>query len=368
MKKLILIFASLVFALMIQAKSLTVNVITPGTLSTLVSYSDSLTDLTITGTIDSTDCRYIADSLFASTNTNFKGADTLDLSHVTFVDNEIKKFSFRTTRIKYILFPNTLTHIGFGAFRTNSFISITFPKSVNKIEPGAFNSSYSLKSIIFLSEIVIKTSDSVLGFSRIDTANIKLFVPSNLVDFYKKDSVWKNFRNIIGIVSNDSIKTITKSTDTTSIKLNGAWSAESSESFITFNQSSGTIDSVLTINIAENTTDSTRTAYIKIIVDDTTSLKAYNIKTITLTIKQLSTSTISVVKEVRTNKLNVYPNPCKNYIYTNKNDDVVSIYTLNGTIVSKTNVINNESVDMSNLTTGSYIIKSNNESVIVVKQ
>ena len=401
MKKVILILVSLVLSVMIQAKTVTINVVTPGSLSTLVSTKDSVTNLVLTGTIDSVDIFYMRDSLSVLVSVDLSKSNivTNSIPNNAFVKHDILvwninkdgyvvsvKDTIKIKRYSDIILPSNIISIGEYAFQHDTLNTLSIPSTIKNINIGAFQFA-SIKTLYSYTKtpiIIDTTNNGVFDYYHyIETYNkdgyvvsskeyvfidsiCKLYVPFGSKKLYEKVAGWNHFKNIVEMVSTNDSTTIVNKDTTSTIKLNGDWTVESSESFVTFDKTSGTADSLLTIKIEENTTDSTRTAYVSIIVDDTTKLKS--LKTITLTITQTGT-VISKVSEVNTNKLNVYPNPCVNSFSVNvEKESTIEVYSITGSLVLKTIVNNNESVDVSDLTTGSYIVKVGNDSKILVKK
>lgn len=160
----------------------TVNIVTPGSLSSILTTKElnSINNLTITGTIDARDIRTIRDSMSM--------LDTLDISAVNIAAYKGTNGTFDTyweylanefpsdaipihlSRL-YLLLPNSITSIGEYAFINSycidninipnsvvsigrcafswcGFDSITLPNSVKTIGYGAFNHCTQIKHIV----------------------------------------------------------------------------------------------------------------------------------------------------------------------------------------------------------------------------
>jgi len=341
---------------MVQAKTVTLNVVTPGTLSTLIT-DTTVTNLVLTGTIDSTDMIYIS---------KLTKLDTLDMSNVNIVNKSIIEYAFFNVNA-YVVLPNNIESLNKFAIYNYGNTKLVLPSTIKNIGVDALYMMYNLKTLVsYIENPMNIDNESFVDLTFDITETCILYVPAGTKHLYEKATGWNKMKHIVEMISTDNSTTIINKDTTSTIKLNGDWSVESSESFVTFDKTSGTADSLLTIKIAENTTDSTRTAYVSIIVDDTTTLKS--VKTITLTITQTG-KVISVVNEVKTNKLNVYPNPCTTSFNVNvEKESTIEVYSITGSLVLKTIVNNNESVDVNSLTSGSYIVKVDNDTKVLVKK
>ena len=113
-------------------------------------------------------------------------------------------------RLVEIVFPTSLSHIGFEALCDCSGLkSIIIPKNVNVIEDEAFASCSNLSTIIVFNENPIKlgfpnstdTDSNSFVFYGVDKQNCKLYVPEGSVELYKAASEWNEFENILPISS-----------------------------------------------------------------------------------------------------------------------------------------------------------------------
>lgn len=129
--------------MLVQAQvSKTVNVTTPGTLSSLLTITEqsTVTNITITGTIDSLDFITLKACLQLS---------VIDLSGANIVGNHIPETAFQAySSLSSISLPSLVTTIGNYAFNfCSGLTSIALPQSLISIGEGAFNHCTSLKSI-----------------------------------------------------------------------------------------------------------------------------------------------------------------------------------------------------------------------------
>ncbi len=138
---------------------------TAGTLSTLFNTTEKLaiTDLTVTGTLDARDVRFLRDNLISLTTLNLSdasilaytgkaGTDTLASSYPA---NELPSKSFdrnvNTSKaaLRSIILPKNLVSIGFGAFIDCASLSnVVFPAAVTKIGNYAFFGCDGLSSVV----------------------------------------------------------------------------------------------------------------------------------------------------------------------------------------------------------------------------
>ena len=170
-KRPILLLSCLFLFFICQAQvSKTINVITPGTLSTLLTSTElsTVTNLTVTGNIDARDFKTMRDKMqltkldiskvIIQTYTGNDGSN-FDNSVVTvYPINEIPKNALGDLYycLKTIVLPNSITSIGDYAFYGDSMLSgsLIFPSSITNIGIGAFNNCSGLTgSLIFPSTV-----------------------------------------------------------------------------------------------------------------------------------------------------------------------------------------------------------------------
>ena len=200
-----------------------VNVETAGTLSTLLPTSDS--KLTITGSINGTDVKYLRELINAGTVTD------LDLSDAHIVkggvayfednkteDNVIGKAMFKEcTKLKTILLPQTITAILSTAFSGSGLKEIDIPNSVTQLGGDAFSYCSSLAKVVIGSR-VSRLDQGVFYSSNVKNAYVKpieppstpaylfsssprIYVYTDVLSDYKASS-WKNYGTIVGKLEN----------------------------------------------------------------------------------------------------------------------------------------------------------------------
>ena len=127
--------------------SLTINVETPGSLSTIITNigvaPSNITKITITGTLNNDDFNYIQNDM-----TRLVDIDLSNITNTAGVNFQEKRY------LKNILLPNSLTIIEDLAFQgCSSLTSITIPNSVTKVGGGVFYGCSSLESVVLSENI-----------------------------------------------------------------------------------------------------------------------------------------------------------------------------------------------------------------------
>ena len=135
-----------------------INVVTPGSLSTLLTEDEksTVTDLTVSGTIDARDIKCMRDQLASITNLDlsnaniaaFEGTATSSLT-TSYPANEMPRSSFyrsgsatAVTTLASVILPNSLTSIGANAFYLCTYLkSIYIGNSITDIGYEAFEGS-----------------------------------------------------------------------------------------------------------------------------------------------------------------------------------------------------------------------------------
>ena len=195
--------------------SKTINVQTAGSLSTLLTEDEksTVTNLTLTGTIDARDIKCMRDQIAHITNLDlsnaniaaYEGIATSTLSN-SYPANEMPKSSFyrsgsstSVTTLASITLPNSLTSIGANAFYLCTYLksiyignsitnigveayegcygltTVTMGNSVTTIQNNAFHYCYALKNIT-LSEKITYLGDDAFSDCRIE----KVIFPKSL--------------------------------------------------------------------------------------------------------------------------------------------------------------------------------------------
>ena len=219
MKKLLPIFILILLCNFVAAQvSKTVNVTTPGTLSTLLSDAEktTVTNLNVTGIIDARDIKCMRDEMTvlavidisAVTINAYYGTDGTTPYFPDNLANEMPWFSFSkdyqgNTTLKSITLPNSITSIGFYAFQSNTALEyVCIPKSVDSIKTQAFIGCSALKTIKCFNSVpptlglncFFTLEYSTAGKSIVPDA---VYIPIGSLNAYQTASGWKDLTNFI---------------------------------------------------------------------------------------------------------------------------------------------------------------------------
>jgi hypothetical protein len=184
-KQILLLFCLFLLTIGQAQVSKTINVTTPGTLSTLLLWDDlinSVTDLTLTGNINKKDIEYlqwssILISLDLSETTIYATSDFFG----SYADNEIPYQGFYSkTQLKSIKLPKTLINIGANAFdNCQGLDSISFPSTIQKFGGQAFKDC-GIKGKLTLPQSL--TSIGWETFRNCRNLTDSLIMPSSIVE------------------------------------------------------------------------------------------------------------------------------------------------------------------------------------------
>lgn len=239
MKKTSLFLIIICICAIMQAK--TVNVAIAGKLSTYFSEveKNTVTDLTVTGTIDARDFKFIRDTLINIKNIDMGNVTiagytgsygTLTAGTLVHDPNAIPDNSFQTTNnntgrstLESIILPISCTKIGYYAFSyCRNLKNIVIPANVTIIDNNAFESCIGLESItlnsklikigwdafsdcILLTSITLPNSLEIIGISAF--YNCKNLLTINLPNSIKEinSSAFSNCTSLQSIVLPDSL-------------------------------------------------------------------------------------------------------------------------------------------------------------------
>lgn len=144
-----------------SASALTVNV-EPGTLSSTViavATPESVTDLTVTGSLNAADFDFFAEltalkslDLSGATITAYSGSKTS--TGITQSDaNVLPDCAFLSSSCTSLALPQGITEIGAASLGNSKIQSLTIPATVKKIDTGAFSGMTALKSLTIPSSV-----------------------------------------------------------------------------------------------------------------------------------------------------------------------------------------------------------------------
>jgi hypothetical protein len=162
MKKSFLLLITLCFVVIMQAQvSKTIKLTTPGSLTTTLTETEknTITNLTLTGTIDARDFKTMRDSLLflavldlsGASITAYIGTDGTGWGRESYTENTIPESAFENG---------------------SNFISIILPSSVTLIEEYAFEDCSGLKSINLPSSLVTIEDESFPGCTSLTSITI----------------------------------------------------------------------------------------------------------------------------------------------------------------------------------------------------
>ena len=196
-----------------------VNVETAGTLSSILTSSDS--KLKVTGVINGTDAKYLRQLVTDG------GVTSLDLSEVKIVSGGVAYYeSYKTendvlgqcmfkecTTLRYIILPTSIGSIGSQAFSGSGIREVDIPNNVSRLGGDAFAYCSSLTKVVIGSR-VSRLDQGVFYNSSVSKAYVKpvtppatpaylfssnptIYVYSDVLTDYKQSS-WKQYGTITG--------------------------------------------------------------------------------------------------------------------------------------------------------------------------
>jgi len=206
----------------------TINVPTAGTLNTLIANGDitSISNLTLTGTIDARDVKYLRDQLvnlealdISTVNINsYNGIDGTISTNTNYPVNEmpISSFSFTDgtgkTLLKSITLPNSITSIGSTAFENcTGLTNIIIPNSVISIGASSFWGCASINNLMLGTSVTSIGDAAFFGCAKLTTVTLpaslntiggESFANEWAVKEYIVDSNNQNFSSLDGVLFN----------------------------------------------------------------------------------------------------------------------------------------------------------------------
>jgi hypothetical protein len=397
MRKLLLVITSICIVTMLQAQvSKTVNVVTAGTLSELLTGKDlaTVTNLTVTGSIDSLD--------FVTMNTMAQSAlKVIDLSGAKCTRIPLNAFLF-CSNLTSIIIPLTVTSIGIQAFdNCRALTSITIPSSVVSIENLAFELCSKLTAINIPASV---TQIGYMAFSGIDTIHLDTnnkvfsFYEGVLFNVVKKTLIYcqpnlKGSYSIPPFIDTIEVgafedccylNTITIPSSVTTIK---DWAFNSCKGLTSISipatvKSIGyqvftycySLQSIYAYSILPITLYSWDEFYcvsksICHLYVPIGSLAAYQSANQWQDFTHIVEMGAMAFKEVPDEGIEIFPNPAHSSFSIN-NEDIakLAIYDLNGNLVLNTTIQEKEPIPISKLTSGMYIVKILTGTTVVSKR
>ena len=212
----------------------TINVPTAGTLNTLIATGDktSITNLTLTGTIDARDVKFLRDELVNLETldisnvsiTSYSGVDGTVSSNTNFPANEMPTYSFcftdgtGKTHLKSITLPNSITSIGSTAFQNcTGLTNIIIPNSVTSIGSSSFWGCSNINNLILGTSVTNVGNAALFMCSKLTTVTLpaslstiggESFGNQWAVKEYIVDSNNQNFSSVNGVLFNKDKTTL----------------------------------------------------------------------------------------------------------------------------------------------------------------
>lgn len=340
----------------------------------------SITDFStieVVGTADMTnaDCRVVSNYFPISGNDILP---TLDLSDISFLDNEIKTTNpgaFENAAIQYVVLPDNLEKIGDRAFiRAGALIDVQIPDGVKSIGKYVFQECKKLtlsalpSSLETLGEAAFRDCEEVT-FSTLP-AGVSGTLSARTFQTCKKITVSELPAGITALGSYvfrscSSITSMTFPKNFVSIGNQTFYDCTALESICFKNSTPPTVT-------ASGTNDSfggtTPKADIEVCVPKN-AMEAYN-QAPWNEMKLIKEDTTVGIKGIETgNKIQVYPNPAKHEINISGNisEDVI-FYDITGKCINNLKIDSTKRIDISTLPQGFYFIKIDTETIKIIKK
>ncbi|MEI8114776.1 MAG: leucine-rich repeat protein [Bacteroidia bacterium] len=320
MKTILLLFISLCITMMLQAQVSKTVEVTAGNLKYVLSSEElnTVTNLTITGTIDARDFKTMRDDMPFLDEIDLRGveiakyAGTLGTSGkntAIYPENYVPNYAFYNPGtklgkiiLKAILLPSSVTSIGYGSFiNCSGLVSMIIPSRVTSIGERSFAGCIELKSIYSHSKFPVDLSSSLNVFQSVNKTNCILYIPFGTSRLYAGAAQWEDFNSIIegtqGFIAYGSSLCLSDtlgSTSTIEMQSNVGWKASSNVSWLSVKPGSGTKNQILTFTAESNTTRYPRNATVTI------SAIGYGSQTIAITQEATSTPLIVTAGNLNT--------------------------------------------------------------------
>ena len=201
--KLLSLIICLLLSVGLKAQTVTINVETAGTLSSLIASSKKylITNLKLTGNLNGTDIRYIremAGSGYSGTSSTKGKLATLDLSDANILSGGVNYYYYFTT--SYFSQANTIGNYTFDG--CTSLASVTIPNSVTSIGDYAFQGCSSLTSV------TIGNSVTSIGFAAfyVCTSLASVTIPNSVTSI--GDCAFIGCTNLASVTIGNSVTSI----------------------------------------------------------------------------------------------------------------------------------------------------------------
>jgi len=382
MKKTFLFLSLFMFLCGHSQISKTIHVTTQGDLSTLLTDDEknTVTNLTVTGTIDVRDIKCMRDQmavlaildLSAANIAAYSGGAVTHPSFTTYPSNEMPAYSFRNpytaqskSTLTSVKLPNSLLSIGQSAFSVCSGLkSINIGNSVETINTDAFYTCYELETV--------EMGDGLksIGYSAFDNCSklVNLTLGKNLTTI--GPDAFSDCTSLINVVIPNSVTTVQSS----------AFSYCSSLTTLTIGSSVSSIEvsafsacsNIKTIyslnpsppgvNLCFSGVTSVRAVYVP-----ATSVSAYKNASgwSDSFYAKIIANPVSSSPVITESKVKVYISNSELNIDGTFNGEILSIYTLNGKLVKSIKSLGDK-ITIPDLSKNFYLVKTKNETFKVI--
>jgi hypothetical protein len=260
--------------------------------------------------------------------------------------------------LKSLIIPPSVTTVKANAFfMCDSITSLIIPSSVENLGSSAFFNCSGLQQIKAMNTIPIDLISSNNVFSGIDLDNCTLLVPEGSENLYQSADKWEDFVNIItfhpelSITESELIIGSTSgSTATFNVISNTEWHVTPDVPWLVATPATGLDSSDIVLSAAANPN--------QVIRSSTVTVSAHGLPDRLVTVHQTA-GIFSETNNFKITGLKVFPIPVTDFLQihgcANRN---ITILDLQGKLMnSKTLVGDRESIDMSSLPHGVYILK-----------
>lgn len=353
----------------------TINVETAGTLSTILTEDEksTITDLTVTGTIDARDFKCMRDQIAILKNLDLSNANIVAFNGIGTVNttysypiNELPKFSFyngTTLKAKKtlssIVLPVSLTSIGQCAFYLcESIVSINIGNSITNIGVESFKGCYGLRNILFGNSVKVIQQNAFQYCSSLRNITLSQSITTIGDDAFSDCSIEKvTFPNSLTTISNAfrSNSYLTEVTIPETVTKISNWAFQYCNSLKTIYSINTTppVCETYSFSVVPNVTS----VYVP-----ASSVSAYKNAPVwgDSFYSQIKPTPISSVKHIENENVEIYSLNSNIIIENTSKGDKISVFTLNGQLVN-TIVSLGEKIVIPALNNSAYIVKINSK-------
>ncbi len=192
-RKLVSIFTMLSLGLAAGAADVSIQ---SGGLAEAIGDDVAATSLTVSGTMNATDFKFIADKMIS--------LETLDISAIAIEGNKLPDYALMGTKITSVILPEGLVEIGEGALASTSISAIAIPSTVKTIAQGAFSGCDNLTAVELPAAVTSIESHAFLDCDNLASVTIG----AGVADI--PESAFARCRSLSAVALPASLKTIGK--------------------------------------------------------------------------------------------------------------------------------------------------------------